>query len=129
MNDSIQLISVSDIEEEFLNQPTILNQIKGYHCDRLFPQAQLSPPSCQHCSVTNAPSFFEQAIETLANQNVTDSVFFIVDDVHFLGGSDFAILQTVRKLRNIIENHFDVRVYENHFILAFHLHHSTSLRR
>ena len=128
MDDSIQLISVSDIEDEFLNQPTILSQIKGYHCDRLFPQAQLSPPSCQHCTVKDASSLFEQAISTLINHNTSDSVFFIVDDIHLLGNSDFSILQTVRKLRNLIEDHFDVRLRASLYTVAFHLHHSTSLR-
>ena len=128
MDDSIQLISVADIEEEFLNQPTILARMKGYHCDRAFPQAQFSPPPCQHCSVRDASSLFEQTIATLASHTSHESVFFIVDDIHLLGSSDFAILQTIRRLRNLIEDHFDVRIRTNHHILAFHLHHSTPMR-
>lgn len=130
MDSTIRLISVSDIEEQYLNQTEVLGEVKGYKCNVDFPSIQQTPPPCEHCSFQNAVATFKQSIESLAKEAAHESVFFLVDDLHFLGETDFSILQTVRELRSFIENHFTVSHFPLHPLsyLAIYVCHSTSLR-
>lgn len=106
IGESILLLCVDKVEEEYLNSTEILESVQGSTSP--FPSSSLSPTTpCRHCTLSGAFSSFMAAVQE-TSQDTSSPVFFLIDDIHLLGDSDASIITRVRELRHYIEDQFQV---------------------
>ena len=106
IEESILLLCVDKVEEEYLNNTEILDSVQG--STKPFPSSSLSPTTpCRHCTLSEAFSSFMTAVQE-TSKDTSSSIFFLIDDIHLLGDSDTSIITRVRELRHYIEDHFQV---------------------